>query len=211
MNVIHPYRLDQECMEPMRKWFQRKPHKKFYAFKGYYDNDCIGPEFLHIPLTDEQVSELMTGLQELGVSEKNISDFHLLKGRSSILDAHIFNPISEMDFVPVIADFTTPLYECEILIRYDGKDMQGGEVPEVVPAYITEDEYVLLMACDMTYPYTTINEVVAVHPMLAKKIVDQIYVQSYDSRAYIAYMQSTRMEVKEYFDSIGGRKMKRCQ
>ena len=189
-------------MKRMKKWFKLMPRIKHYQLKGYYINSCIGPKLLFLPLSDHNLFVVEKEFRMLGITNTLVDNMSVFKGKSESLDSIIFNPIEEENFIVEQADFTTPLYEFQVvLLPYDIREGVALETKQI-PIYLTEDEFVCILACAMLRcPDLTI--VAAVNPLLAKKIADQItMVLGIDGDVILVIMQQAIDEVNEYLNNL---------
>ena len=206
-HVFTSFDIDPENLKWMKKWFNRMPRDKYYQLKGFYIDSLIGPELQFIPLTDENLAMVEKELQSLGISNTLEDSLYLIEGKSGWLDCILFNHFEKEGFVIEHAEFTTPLYEFEVnLLPYDvGQGVMLENMP--FPVYLTEDEFVCILACGTCYKYPDLTVVAAVNPALAKKIADQITMQwGLDGDVKLIMMQQAIDEVSAYvgtLESIG--------
>ena len=202
-SVFTSFDINPEDLIRMKKWFNRMSRDKYYQFKGFYEGSLIGPELQYLSLTDENLAMVEKELQLLGISKAQENSLYLLEGKSWWLDQILFHQFEEECFLIEQADFTTPLYEFEVnLLPYD---VEQGVMLETMPfpVYLTEDEFVCILACGLYKRCPDLTAVAAVNPALAKKIADQITMEwGLDGDANLIIMKQAIDEIRAYADFL---------
>ena len=202
-SVFTSFDINPEDLIRMKKWFNRMSRDKYYQLKGFYEGSLIGPELQYLSLTDENLAMVEKELQSLGIATGLVDNLYFHKGKSECLDSILFEPFKYDYFVIEQADFTTPLYEFEVnLLPYD---VEQGVMLETMPfpVYLTEDEFVCILACGLYKRCPDLTAVAAVNPALAKKIADQITMEwGLDGDANLIIMKQAIDEKRAYVDVL---------
>ena len=209
MEVDYRKQLEQQA----RKWFGRKTRDKYYAVEGEYYEPYIGAKVQYLKLGDVDIVFIKSLLVEIFNNEFakqstlksynevfKVIDLCEFKGKNSILDMLVFEPLDKFGFVPCSLDLDTVYYFCEMSYIAFDKNKRSVSDHEQFDMPLTSEEYISLIECGLTGSIC-MNKLLDSDPLLAQKIAREL-LEYCNEQPCLIFFDDIEMEINELMDSL---------